>query len=85
MSNDVLVVELGGGPVAKKKNRPSPGTGGKQLAFRAPDELLADLSFAADGLGLDLSNLIRMVLVENIRPYVERAREVLARRENGED
>lgn len=67
--------------VAKRTNRESPGSGGKQVAFRASDDLLAQLERAATGLGLDISNLVRMVLRENIHVYLRRVDEIERRRQ----
>ncbi len=82
MSQALIPPILGAPPVAKTRtNRPSPGSGGRQVAFRAPDDLYAELERAANGLGLDISNLVRMVLRENIMTYVRRAEAVLRQRE----
>jgi hypothetical protein len=60
-----------GTDVAKKKNRQGPGSGGRQVAFRAPDDLYAQLDRVSKGLGLDISNLIRMILRKHIQAYVK--------------
>lgn len=61
--------------MAKKKMR--------QLAFRAPEDLAARLEKAASRLGLDLSNFLRMMAVENVARYERRADQV--DRESQED
>lgn len=62
-------------PVAKK--RPGPGSGdAKQVAFRAPADLYAQLEDVSNGLGLDISNLVRMILRQHIQGYVEQVAEL---------
>jgi hypothetical protein len=72
-----------GEQVAKKK-KPGPGSGGRQVAFRAPDDLYADLERAAHGLGLDVSNLIRMILRRHVGAYLQQVEEIERQREGGE-
>lgn len=50
----------------------STGTTGKQVNFRASEELYARLEALSSGLGLDISNLVRMVLMENLHAYEAR-------------
>lgn len=68
-------------PVAKKK----PGAGrppvGRQINFRAPDELADRLDRVAEILALDTSSLIRMIIAENLATYEQRADLVEARNE----
>lgn len=47
--------------------------GGRQVAFRAPDDLVHRLDMVASRLGLDLSNFLRMIVVENLPAYEQRA------------
>jgi hypothetical protein len=49
-----------------------------QIVFRVPETLYAALQAAAAGLGVDLSNLLRMLIAENIGQYVERGRKAAA-------
>lgn len=66
-------------PVGKKRNDAdsSPAdAGGRSITFRAPSELAADLDDIADALSVDVSNLVRMVLRENLTSYRERAERV---------
>jgi hypothetical protein len=49
-----------------------------QVVFRVPADLHAALLAAAAGLGLDLSNLLRMVIAEHAAEYVERGRRATA-------
>jgi hypothetical protein len=53
--------------------------GGKQVNFRSSSELQARLDRTAEALGLDVSSLIRLVLVENLHQYEARAEQVLSR------
>ena len=46
---------------------------GRPINFRAPDDLAKRLDSVGEALGLDISNLVRMILYENIAPYEERA------------
>lgn len=46
---------------------------GKPINLRLPPELLADLDYVVDGLGLDRSNAIRTILAEQMYLYIERA------------
>jgi hypothetical protein len=43
-----------------------------QVVFRVPRALHDALQAAAAGLGLDLSNLLRMMVAEHVAEYVER-------------
>lgn len=62
------------------RKRPAPGQSpgrppiGRQVNIRIPAELMTDLEYIGDALGMDLSNLIRTVLVEQLHIYLERAR-----------
>lgn len=66
-------------PVAKSKRipdpdpKPAPPPPDKQVNFRAPGRLYASLEDVADALGVDVSNLVRMILNENLAKYRERA------------
>lgn len=61
------------GPEASRSaGRP---TIGKQVNVRLPDELLQNLEYIGEALGLDLSNVIRMMLTEQQHVYLTRARE----------
>ena len=53
--------------VAKKKP-------GKQIAIRFPGDPAARVERAADMLGLDVSQLIRMVVIEGLPEYERRGR-----------
>lgn len=55
--------------------------GSRQVAFRVPDALWTRLEGVADRLGLDVSNFLRMMLIEQIGVYERRAERV----ERGED
>ncbi len=67
---------LSGAPRVAKKSDGSPSDG-KAINFRAPKRLAERLEHVADALGLDVSNLIRMVLSENLAEYEQRAEEAL--------
>jgi predicted DNA-binding protein len=63
------------------RGKPKDGGGaGKQVNFRASDDLYARLEETADALGLDLSNLVRMVLNEHLAEYEGRAEQIKTRR-----
>lgn len=49
---------------------------GRQINFRAPDDLTARLDAVAEALALDVSSLVRMVLAEHLSKYEHRADEV---------
>lgn len=63
-----------------RKQRPTPQdeqpSAGRPINFRAPSDLAARLDFVAEALGLDVSNLVRMVLYENLSTYERRARQL---------
>lgn len=69
---------VGSSAVAKKKQD---AVSTRQVNFRASPELLSRLETAALGLGLDVSNFVRMVLLENLTAYEKRAE--LARKKSG--
>jgi hypothetical protein len=49
-----------------------------QVVFRVPQSLHEAVQAAAQGLGLDLSNLLRMVLSEHVAEYIERGKRAAA-------
>ena len=57
----------------KTSDRPSDG---RQINFRAGPDLFRRLDAVADGLGLDVSNLVRMILHENLHRYESRLDEI---------
>ena len=61
--------------VAKKKRPTDQGLSpfSHQMNIRVPDDLYAVIEETAAALGLDATNLVRMVLRENIGPYKQRA------------
>lgn len=61
--------------VARKKPAEEQPSAGRPINFRAPPDLAARLDFVAERLGLDVSNLVRMVLYENLAAYERRARQ----------
>lgn len=71
--------------VAKKRtDGDSEPKGGRPVNFRAPPDLAADLDYIAEALGLDVSNLVRMILRENIKPYRGRADRIKAAKQEGD-
>jgi len=56
--------------------------GTKTLIVRLTEQLHADLRIGADGLGMDVSNLVRMILVEHVPTYIERGRDARRRAES---
>lgn len=74
---------------AKKKpgaspqpDKASPPTVSKQVNFRATGDLLPRLEDTAEGLGLDVSNLVRMILNENLSAYERRVEQIRAARKS---
>lgn len=61
--------------MAKKKaaDEETPIASGTPVNFRAPADLYSRLKAVAGSLGLDVSNLVRMVLYENLSQYERRA------------
>lgn len=53
---------------------------GKQIGIRMSDDLTADLKFIAESLGLEVGPLIRLIVSENIAPYLRRAHEAVEKR-----
>lgn len=45
---------------------------GRQVNVRIPDSLMADLETISGGMGLDISDVIRMILTENRQEYLDR-------------
>lgn len=72
-----LTPKVGISTVAKKKPPADDQSGGSRpINFRAPPDLATRLDRVAEGLGLDVSNLVRMVLYENLAAYERRVREL---------
>jgi len=46
----------------------------RQVVFRIPADLHDALQTAATGLGIDLSNLLRMMIAEHVPEYIARGR-----------
>jgi len=70
------------GDTMPRKKGDKPKTRSPQLVVRIPDLLEKDLLSAADGLGVDLSNLVRMILTEHVGEYSERGRIARERRKS---
>jgi CBS-domain-containing membrane protein len=62
---------------ASKADRPK-ATAGRQVNFRASDELYSRLERISGVLGVDLSNLVRLILHENLPAYERRAAQLEA-------
>ena len=64
----------------RKRNKPDQDAGRedsyKQLSLRVPLSLAKRIDAAAEMLGLDPSNFLRMMLLESLPTYEERARQV---------
>lgn len=73
----------GGGAVGRKKPDEK-ASDGKQINFRAPNDLASELEDVAEALGLDVSNLVRMVLRENLAQYRERADRIRQQKKIGD-
>jgi hypothetical protein len=52
-----------------------------QIVFRVSRDLHEALLTAGAGLGLDMSNLLRMILAEHVAEYIQRAKKAVAARE----
>lgn len=59
--------------MGRKKRDKSDPSGGKQVNFRTPDALYARLEAVAEALGLDIANLVRLIINENLKSYEQRA------------
>ena len=64
---------------SKRGNRTGPG-GGKQVNFRASNELHARLVRVADVLGSDVSGIVKQLLHEFLPDYESRAEQINAKR-----
>jgi CBS-domain-containing membrane protein len=51
-------------------------SGTRQFNFRASDALSARLEAVAEALGLDHSNLVRMIILENLPAYERRVEQL---------
>src|SRR3954470_18558403 len=60
------------GPTVPKKKKQPDAVPAAQVVFRLPQKLHDALQVAAAGLGLDLSNLLRMMIAEHVPEYIER-------------
>jgi hypothetical protein len=67
--------------VAKKKVDKTSGS--RQLAFRVPEALAQRVERVAERLGLDTSNFLRMLLLEQVGVYERRADRIEAGEEGG--
>jgi hypothetical protein len=50
----------------------------EQIVFRLAQPLYEAVLLAAQGLGLDLSNLLRMLIAEHVAEYIERGKRAAA-------
>jgi hypothetical protein len=66
------------GPTVPKKKQQPDAVPAAQVVFRLPQNLHDALQLAAAGLGLDLSNLLRMMIAEHVPEYIERGRRAAA-------
>jgi len=76
-----------GATVAKHKTGAEPRSAGrpaigKQVNIRIPAGLLEELELIGEAKGLDLSNVIRMILTEKTPAYLEEARDVIGKRQH---
>jgi hypothetical protein len=60
--------------VAKKKKPDSGKVATRHVSFRAPEPLAVRMERTADALGLDPSNFLRLMLIEKLPEYEDRAR-----------
>lgn len=63
----------------RQDSDPKPGPGrpavGKQFGVRLPAELQTSLEEIGEGMGLDLSSVMRMILTEQHGTYLQRVRQ----------
>ena len=62
--------------VARKKMPDELPSAGRPINFRAPVDLATRLDRVGEKLGLDASNLVRMILYENLPIYEKRVRQL---------
>jgi predicted DNA-binding protein len=62
--------------VAKKPAKQTEPAKDRQVNFRASAKLSARLDNIADAMGLDVSNLVRLILNENLAAYEDRAERI---------
>ena len=83
MSNVTTITPWSGVPVMPKR-QPAKDKGersdGRSVTFRAPQDLAERLDSVADGLGLDVSNLVRMILNKHLYVYEEQVADIKSRR-----
>jgi hypothetical protein len=72
------------GPQPRRKKGEPDLVNGDQVNFRAPGDLHSRLEAVAAGLGLDVSNLVRMVLYENLATYEERVEQIRRAKRQGD-
>lgn len=65
-----------GPSIVGKKIQSTDADGGRPITFRASARLANRLDVVADKLGLDVSNLVRMILNENLAAYERRAQQL---------
>jgi len=61
---------------SKRPQQEAEGGGSKNINFRCPGDVFARLGATAKALGLDVSNLVRMLIIENLGRYEDRIREI---------
>jgi len=77
---------MGTATMARKPKPGSKPTGPtRQLAFRVPNELADRVEAVAPRLGLDVSNFLRMMLIEQIGSYERRADRIEGAGEEAEE
>lgn len=72
-----------------KRKQPADNTNespaGGQVNFRADADLWAALQDVSNVLGVDIANLARMIIKENLQPYQERADRIRPKKASGAD
>jgi hypothetical protein len=65
-------------PGMAKRKQTDEGTAsqGRQVNFRAQEDLFARLNAVGKALGLDMSNLVRMILYEQLAVYEARVAQI---------
>lgn len=71
-------------PTVAKRKKDSPALGAKQVNFRPSDSLYARLERVSKILEVDMSNLVRLILNENLAAYERRADEIDRHRQERE-
>ena len=73
------------GPIVGRDKKKQDASAGRQVNFRASDELYDQLERLARGFGLDISSFVRLVLHENLAVYETRFEQMRRPRRDSSD